>query len=362
MTQWYWYRQQAQILKDEITSLTSDRQEVESMRQELDQLKNVTRDTIRTIEIRHEASGEYIVLQQRIKTLEYEIQKLADRQHSFISEEANAGLTEGLNEDPDNIVHESPGDYPRSTRLTPRTHDQTSVRAVAEDPQEPTTTASTNLSAKTIREMEKHYQSGIGIKIGPVLEASNGIYSVGSGQFNIGYGVLADFILSPSLSLETGAKYIKRNYEVNDVNDLNKIAWPGADESLGELQKTEVDNTMLEIPLNLKYRYPVSLKTHWLASIGYSPTLYLNQLFEYEYAFDDGSGGNSFMIHSSYRDSKITLYPGTLNFSIGLSSQLKNRKIVETALFYQQGLGDLGVEKMRTKFFGVRGIYWINVK
>jgi hypothetical protein len=358
MTQWYLYRQQAQILKDEIMSLISDRKEVESMQLELDHLKNITTDTIRIIEIRQERSSEYIMLQQRLRSLEYEIQKLADRQQFFISDETNPGLTD---EGPGNIVYETHAGHSRSTRLVPRNDDDPGVHARRDDRKQSKTTA-INLSAKTIRDIEKHYQNGVGIKIGPTLEPSNGIYSQGSGQFTIGYGVLADFILSPSVSLETGAKYFRRNYALNDINELNKISWPGADESLGELHKVEVDNMMLEIPLNLKYRYPLSLKTHWLGSIGYSPTLYLNQVFEYEYKFDDGSGGNSFMIHSTYRDNKITLYPGTLNFSIGISNQLKNRKTVETTLFYQQGLGDMGAEKMRTKYFGVRGIYWFNVK
>ena len=363
VTQWFWNKQQAQMLTDEVTSLRFDRHEFENMQKEFDYLKNITRDTIRIIEIRQERSNEYALLQNRISVLESEIQMLRKQQAVVLSDdESNQQLTDGYRSEDSGQVSASGQVGNQSRRLMPRSDDEISKRAIPDGVKETNTIIGINLSARTIREMEKHYQHGIGIKLGPVVEASNGLYSVGSGQFTIGYGVLADLILSPSLSLETGAKYFKRSYDVSEIDELAKISWPEADESLGELQKAEVDNTMLEIPLNLKYRYPVSLKTHWLVSIGYSPTVFLNQVFEYEYAFDDGSGGNNFMIHSTYQGNKVTLNPGTLNFSIGVSNQLKNRKLIETSFFYQHGLGDMGAEKIRTKYFGVRGIYWFNVK
>jgi len=45
----------------------------------------------------------------------------------------------------------------------------------------------------------------VGIKLGPVVELSTGLYSEGSGNLDLGGGIAADLIVSPSLSVETGA-------------------------------------------------------------------------------------------------------------------------------------------------------------
>ena len=60
----------------------------------------------------------------------------------------------------------------------------------------------------------------------------------------------------------------------------------------------------------------------------------------------------------------ITLrsYPGTLNISIGLDHQLKNKKAFETTLFYQHGLGESGLEQVKASFLGVRSTYWFTLK
>src|SRR5690606_35127072 len=72
------------------------------------------------------------------------------------------------------------------------------------------------LPAKTIRELEKHNRKGIGIYAGPALDISQGVYPVGEGAADLGGGLLAEFVLSPSLSLESGVKYMFRNYHIDN--------------------------------------------------------------------------------------------------------------------------------------------------
>jgi hypothetical protein len=248
-----------------------------------------------------------------------------------------------------------------SRRLTPREYKTFGLQTVPKILPEQKRFVPVSPSVKALRDIEKHYQNGIGIRVGPVVEASRGIYSIGEGQYNVGYGVLADLILSPSLSVETGVKYFKKYYDISDPGGLGSPHLPGVDESAGELHKAEIDYWLFEVPVNLKYRYPISLKQHWLAGVGFSPMVYTKQNFEYDYEFNGGTNGN-FLVHSTYQDDKVTVYPGALNFSIGLSSQLKNKKILEASLFYQHGLNDMGAEKTRTRFFGLRGVYWFTLK
>jgi len=35
---------------------------------------------------------------------------------------------------------------------------------------------------------------------------------------------------------------------------------------------------------------------------------------------------------------------------------------LETSLYYQQGLGEMGVESNGSNYLGIRGVYWFTVK
>jgi hypothetical protein len=54
--------------------------------------------------------------------------------------------------------------------------------------------------------------------------------------------------------------------------------------------------------------------------------------------------------------------PGMLNVSLGVSNLLKNKKILETSIFYQYSLGGLGEEKNHVRLLGVRGVYWFTIR
>ena len=218
-----------------------------------------------------------------------------------------------------------------------------------------------SLSAKSIRALEKHYSHGVGIKIGPTADIFLSRYSLGNGQPSISGGILTDFILSPALGLETGIKYSERFYAIDDEIALSGSTLPGIDEQLGNLQSAEVDYRLLEIPINLKYRHPLSLNDHWIASIGYSCLVYLNEDFEYTYEFDSPST-NPTSIVSTVTNNEAKVYPGTINLSLGMSHVLKNKKIIEGSLFYNHGIGTQGLEKTRAQYFGLRGTYWFTVK
>ncbi|MDH4057688.1 MAG: hypothetical protein OEU76_02935 [Cyclobacteriaceae bacterium] len=368
-SQWYWKNQDVAMLENGIDALKAERQEMINLLNELQQIKNNQRDTVHTMEVRTENSAQYASLQFKIIQLEYELQKLKrDSQKPLARNEYTLPVNLPATDSDDAFYNSSEPTksiWSSSSRVNPRPQTEESLRAVAG--KELLSVKTNNqqgkrLSAKTLRNLEDHYQKGIGIKLGPVFEISKGIYPVGSSQFNFGVGLLADFILSPSLSLETGGIHTRRYYDIRAADELASIQLPGIDESAGDLLKAEVDYWMLEVPLNLKYRYPVSLKTHWLASIGYAPVIYLRQLFEYDYSFDDGSAGNNLIVRSDYQTNTATLYPGTLNFSIGLNHQLKNKKVLETSLFYRYGLGEMGMEQIKPNFLGVRGVYWFTLK
>ncbi|MBA4056871.1 MAG: hypothetical protein C0490_19310, partial [Marivirga sp.] len=166
-------------------------------------------------------------------------------------------------------------------------------------------------------------------------------------------------IVSPSLSLETGAKYTHRFYEITNREALSNMQLPGVDDNLGPLVTADIDSWILEIPLSLKYRYPLSIKSHILLGAGYSSLMYTKQVFEYYHELDSDPTAQ---VNTTHKVEKFTLNPGMLNMSIGLSKEMKNRKVLETSLYYQHGLGKIGLEKARGNFLGIRGTYWFTIK
>lgn len=365
LNQWHLNRQNIHVLEDEILVLRKQNEQITTRQHELNQLQKLRRaDTIRIVEIREQTSPTYTVLLNRIAVLEEAVRKL----QSIDVDRADVNGAAPLS--PEFMLAPNEGQAGEDTqeyflnpsyKITPRTITKKSVRATPEDLTSPVpdTDPTGRLSVKTIRELEKHYQQGVGIRIGPVLEISKGFYKNGSGRGDLSGGVLANFIISPSLAVETGVKYAHRFYEVTGKEKLLNMDLPGVEASLGALTTVDVDSWMFEVPFNLKYYYPHSLKTDWVVGAGYSSVLYTKQVLEYEHEFD---GSSSVAVLSDYTKDGAQLSPGVLNFSIGISRQLKNNKFLETSLYYQHGLGPMGVEKTRLRFVGVRGAYWFRVK
>ena len=221
--------------------------------------------------------------------------------------------------------------------------------------------SSTPISVQTLRDIEKHYSRGVGIKVGPTAETSTGIYSNGTGHFDIGGGVLGDFIMSPSISLETGMKQQRRRYEVGDPIQMASMNLPGLDPSLGVLESVDVESIIFDVPLNLKYRYPISLRTYWNASVGYSFTIFRKQDFEYSHLFS-GPSDSDVTLNTSEEIVGLEVYPGIANVSLGIAHELKNKKILEIGLYYKRALGELGYENANPSFVGLKGVYWFTVR
>ncbi len=340
-------------LEEEVKTLTAQTGEIEKLRAEVHQLQMRKPDTVRITESAQQGSLLTASLIRRIATLEEANRKLMADNLLQNNGAAFAPAGESASE------HEAMN-AAAPARITPHEVEGKSSRVVREQ-KEMSSSVERSLSAKTIYNLEKHYSHGVGLTLGPVIEFSNGLYSLGYGRANLGVGILADLIFSPSLALETGAKYSTRSYAIHDEQILANAPLPGVDTHLGDLQRAEIDYRMLEIPLNLKFRYPLSLANHWLAGIGYSSTIYLNEDLEYTYRFDNQTA-NPTSIVSTATVKKTTIYPGTINLSLGFSHALKDRRAIEASLFYNHGLGTQGAEQTRTRFFGVRGVYWFTIR
>ena len=169
---------------------------------------------------------------------------------------------------------------------------------------------------------------------------------------------MADFIVSPSLSLETGITYQGRIFE---AETLDGLSLPSPDPQRGEFEEVEINSKLFEFPLNLRYRLPLNYRSNFITSLGVSGLLFTKQTVEYVQQFDAGDD-IEFPVESSFHVDEPRFSFGTLNASLGLNRKLKNEKEIEISLFYKYGLGEMGLEQVNADFFGLRGAYWFTIK
>ena len=354
--QWWLSNQEHILLNDHQLASAKQSEQISRLQQEIDYLKTVQPDTIRITEFREQNLGMNKVLLNRIASLEASLENYLN----YSSQTKMPLLADSLKPALGyaNSSYVDTAKY--HTRLAPRKTEIKSARATWNEKRIDIEAKQKSLSVKAMRDIEGHYQKGIGIRVGPMLDVSKGMYAVGAtSRVDVGGGLLADFILSPSLSVETGGKFVHRVYSISDQQEIAGKKFPAVEQDLGTPKNVDIDSWILEIPINLKYRYPLSMKSHWLAGVGLSSMLFTRQVLEYDYAF---SGNTSASIYSAYTTSGPSFYSGALNFSLGLSNETKRKRIVETSLYYQYGLRDVGAEKNQQNFVGLRGVYWFRIR
>ncbi|MBL6447748.1 hypothetical protein JMN32_15625 [Fulvivirga sp. 29W222] len=214
------------------------------------------------------------------------------------------------------------------------------------------------LPAKVLRDIEKQRMKGIGFQYGPEVDIMKLASDRGSGHPGIAAGIKAEFILSPSFRVETGAKYSYTSYRVNDPAKLgDKLAtYPGLNEDIGKLQQIEQRTYAVTVPVQLKYYHPVARDRYIFASVGLSPQMQVLQRFEYEYEYKYTSDENDFSVDieasKHFDDGKI--YTGMLDASLGIEKKLKNHSILQLSAFYGRGIGKLGMEESELAMIGLR--------
>ncbi len=214
------------------------------------------------------------------------------------------------------------------------------------------------LSAKTLNAIEKFKMKGIGFQYGPVLDLFKLTTNDKVGNPGVSAGLMAEFILSPTWRIETGAKYTYAGYKIDDTKDLGEglAAFPNINTGLGELNQIEQKSHSLSFPVHLKYQHPISEDRAVFLSFGLSPQIYLLQKFEYEYMFPITTDDGVFIseIESPNKVKKNNFYVGTYDFSLGFEKKLYNKSLLQLSAFYSKSAGGLGVESRDLNLIGLR--------
>ena len=213
-----------------------------------------------------------------------------------------------------------------------------------------------------IKDLEKHYSKGLGLKLGGELELSHTKPGIGSGEILPGGGVLAELVFSPSLALETGIKYKTRSYDAESVSNEDLTAFPGIDSTLEPVNELEGDAKLLEIPLNFKLYRPIAQNKDLYFSLGISPNIYLSQAFEYSHPTGEVNLPAEANLTSEAGINGPDFYLGTMNAGAGLSFDLPKSRTVQVGLFYQKDINRLGVEEQKMNILGLKSSYWFRVR
>jgi len=215
------------------------------------------------------------------------------------------------------------------------------------------------LPVKMQRVLEKHYTKGVGIRLGPTIGVNKQFFDVGKGEIKPIYGMKADFIMSPSISIETGFNYTQVINEIEGQSNLSRIAKPQFDPSRGELITMEVESEFIEVPLNVKYRYPIG-DGEVFGSLGVSSVFYSSQVFDYDQLFETGS--QTLGVSSGVNFIPSAQYMNYANISLGITQLVKKQNSFELAIIYQQGLQDMGESDFKNSLLGLRTAYWFKIR
>jgi hypothetical protein len=224
------------------------------------------------------------------------------------------------------------------------------------------------MSLKQRNDLEKHYFSGIGINIGGHLDLLQSSFSSGNGSVNPRIGVLADWVVSPRLSVETGIDYFANS--VSFEKNFQDIFLPRQTDQFGPLQTAQIDNKLLSSPVSLKYRQWVGEKTQSIVRIGYTPYYSFSSTYVYGYPptkpdkpWDpDDAAYKKPRINTVEQSSIQGYYGGSITGSIGLSQLIKKKNVFEASVFYEKSLGTVGQQGLKMDQIGLRTAYLFKVK
>ena len=226
------------------------------------------------------------------------------------------------------------------------------------------------VSSRMRNALEKHYSKGIGIYVAPHVDLAQSIFSKGDGGITPRVGITADWVLSPSLSVETGVDYSITS--INFDRSFKDVPLPPTDPNLGAVEAVQVKNSLMSAPIAIKYRQWISEKSQAFVKAGYTPYFSLQQEYQLSYDFDrafdpnqgfgPGPNPNHHHVNSIQRVNDQKFYGNTSTISLGITRLVKNKNKLEAAVFYEKSIGDIGQEKLGMQLFGLRTAYWFNLR
>ncbi len=162
----------------------------------------------------------------------------------------------------------------------------------------------------------------------------------------------------------SGLSYQEMTYKLDDVDDNNfdqatLLQYPQYGSFPSTPDEITVDNTMLQIPIYLRYYKP--LNHSWSVFVGGGPTIdiLLNQ--EFTYSFLDIRNEQLVKFEETIRSNDLQVNLGAISGNVGIEHFFNHRFSAQVELNYQYGLGKLGLEERSFNSFAVSGGLFYNL-
>lgn len=159
-----------------------------------------------------------------------------------------------------------------------------------------------------------------------------------SSQTGSNYSLLVDYQLTRRWSISTGAIWSMKKYSEDSEVTYGKFT---ADHMVGSCQ-------ILDIPLNIYYRFRPQLKTSFYAGLGLSSYVMLEE--DYTYTVDYSSGSRDY---SYYIEGKNNEWFKMLNLSVGVQYQVAPRFYVQVEPFLKAPLAGVGEWDVQLSSMGI---------
>jgi len=131
-------------------------------------------------------------------------------------------------------------------------------------------------------------------------------------------GIIVGYQFNKHLSVETGALYDKKNYYTKgEYFDKNKVSWFNQHPEI-VVHSLDGSCRMIEIPINVRYKFDATGKNHWYATAGISS--YLMGRESYTYDISHGAGP-SYPTSVSYNNHPKNWF-SILNLGVGYERSL----------------------------------------
>ena len=156
-------------------------------------------------------------------------------------------------------------------------------------------------------------------------------------------GINIEYFPLPNLSINTGAVYAFKIYEVGEGSFRSY----GGSSGYRKLKSIDGNCRVLDIPVNLRF-YAINLeKSRWYASAGISSYFMLTEDYEYKY---ENSVPDKYRFHN-YRNENQH-YFSVLNLSVGYERQVGNHWAVQLEPYAKVPLAGVGAGKIRLNSTG----------
>jgi Outer membrane protein beta-barrel domain len=159
-----------------------------------------------------------------------------------------------------------------------------------------------------------------------------------SSQTGSNYSLLMEYQLTKRWSISTGGIWSMKKYSEDSEVTYGKFT---ADRMVGSCQ-------ILDIPVNIYYRFRPQLKTSFYAGLGLSSYIMLEE--DYTYTVDYSSGSRDY---SYYIEGKNNEWFKMLNLSVGVQYQVAPRFYVQVEPFLKAPLAGVGEWDVQLSSMGI---------